>query len=123
MLNRLIAIILLVTLVGANLSRFIIFAGFEANQKFISENLCENKSRPWMHCNGHCYLMKKLKQTEDKEKKQERAEQKSRYQEVLPGERLTLAVRVTVFYATYPEYLPQNTIQRSFTVFHPPQLV
>ncbi|MBB6502374.1 hypothetical protein [Pedobacter cryoconitis] len=123
MLNRLIAVILLVTLVGANLSRFIIFAGFEANQKFIAANLCENKSRPWMHCNGHCYLMKKLKQTEDKEKKQERAEQKNRYQEVLPGEKLTLAVRISVFRITYPECLPQNTIQRSFAIFHPPQLV
>ena len=40
-----------------------------------------------MHCNGHCYLMNKLKQTQEKEKKQEREAQKSRYYEVLSVKR------------------------------------
>lgn len=123
MLNRLIAIVVLVTLIGANLSRFIVYAGFEANQQFIAANLCENKSRPWMHCNGHCYLMNKLRQTEEKEKKQERAEQKNRYHEVLPGETLKMAFKFPVFKLIYPECLLQNTVQRSFDIFHPPRNV
>lgn len=122
MLNRLIAIVVLVTLIGANLSRFMVYASFEANQKFIAENLCENKSRPWMHCNGHCYLMNKLKQTEEKEKKQERAEQKNRYHEVLPNEKLTIAFKVPVSRMNYPECFPENTVQRSFAIFHPPRI-
>ncbi|WP_313271161.1 hypothetical protein [Sphingobacterium sp.] len=31
---------------------------------------CENKSRPELHCNGQCVLMKKLKKQEEKESKQ-----------------------------------------------------
>ncbi|MGY0039015.1 hypothetical protein [Pedobacter sp. NJ-S-72] len=84
-----------------------VYASFEANQKFIAENLCENKSRPWMYCNGHCYLMNKLKQTEEKEKEQERAEQKNRYHEVSPNEKLTIDFKVPVSRITYPEYFPQ----------------
>jgi len=123
MLNRLIAIVVLVTLIGANLSRFIVYASFGANQKFIAENLCENKSRPWMHCNGHCYLMKKLKQTQEKEKQQERSEQKNRYHEVLPNEKLTIVFRVPDLSISYPEYLSKSTLQRSFSIFHPPRIV
>jgi len=123
MLNRLIAIVVLVTLIGANLSRFMVYASFEVNQTFIAENLCENKSRPWMHCNGHCYLMNKLKQTEEKEKKQERAEQKNRYHEVLPNEKLTIAFKVPVSRITYPECFPENTVKCSFAIFHPPRIV
>ncbi len=26
---------------------------------------CMNKSRPWMHCNGHCRLMQKLMKASD----------------------------------------------------------
>lgn len=70
MFNRFIAITLIVALVGANLSRFFVYAGFSANQKYIAQNLCINKNRPWLHCNGHCYFMKKVQQAEETEKKQ-----------------------------------------------------
>jgi hypothetical protein len=68
--NRLIAVCLLVALISSNFSRFFAYAGFEVNQKYIAENLCINKSRPWMHCDGKCYFMKKIKQAEENEKKQ-----------------------------------------------------
>lgn len=76
MINRLIAIILLLALVSANLSGFFIYAEFKANQKYIAAALCENRDRPQLHCNGKCYLMKKLKDAEEKEKKQEQEAQK-----------------------------------------------
>jgi hypothetical protein len=37
---------------------------FYLNQKEIAENECENKNRPEMHCNGKCYLAKKLKKAD-----------------------------------------------------------
>lgn len=36
----------------------------------IAEKLCINKDKPWMHCNGRCYLMNKVRQAEESEKKQ-----------------------------------------------------
>ncbi|EDM37837.1 hypothetical protein PBAL39_15469 [Pedobacter sp. BAL39] len=82
MINRLIAITLLVALISANLSRFVVYAEFKANQQYIAAALCENRDKPEMHCDGKCYLMKKLKEAEDKEKKQEQASQKKGAQDV-----------------------------------------
>src|ERR1700744_3502464 len=81
MLKRVIALLLIVTMVGANFSRFFIYAGFELNKKYIIANLCENRNRPWLHCNGKCYFMKKIKQAEQKEKSTENDAQKNLYQE------------------------------------------
>lgn len=68
--KRLFAFCLLTALISSCFSRFFALAAFEANQKYIAENLCVNKSRPWLHCNGHCYFMKKVHQAEENEKKE-----------------------------------------------------
>lgn len=38
---------------------------YSLNKNFIAENLCENKAKPEMHCNGKCYLSKKLAKGND----------------------------------------------------------
>ena len=45
---------------------------FYANQQSLTEKYCINKSKPKLHCNGKCYLQKKLNklnQTDTKENK------------------------------------------------------
>ncbi len=41
-----------------------------ANYEYISQELCENKDNPEMHCNGKCYLYKQTRaiQEEQEEK-------------------------------------------------------
>ena len=68
MFRGLIAFSLIFMMLTANFSRFFIYAGFELNKNYIASELCENRDKPMMHCNGKCYLMKKLKQAEEKEK-------------------------------------------------------
>lgn len=58
-----------------------VFAGFAMNQSYIASKLCENRDRPWMHCEGKCYLAKKLKQVEEKEKKHDQEVQKNLVQD------------------------------------------
>jgi hypothetical protein len=38
---------------------------YSINKGFITENLCENRLNPEMHCAGKCYLAKKLKKVND----------------------------------------------------------
>lgn len=38
-------------------------AGFIANYDYIKTEICENRDRPEMHCNGKCYLKKELAKT------------------------------------------------------------
>ncbi|WP_233506596.1 hypothetical protein [Flavobacterium sp. AG291] len=51
------------------------------NYDYIAKELCENKTKPQMHCNGKCHLMKELakaaeeqKQESDRKSAQENAE-------------------------------------------------
>ena len=70
MLRLLLAIFLIIALISASFSRFFVYASFHFNRTYITKELCENKNRPLMNCQGKCYLMKKLKQAEENEKKQ-----------------------------------------------------
>jgi hypothetical protein len=125
MLKKTITIGLLVALISSNFSRFFIYAGFELNQKYIAENLCVNKNRPWMHCNGHCYFMRKIKQAEENEKKQERSNQQNHYQEALPAiiPVSQLAFKEESPKRSYPKYATPNLIDRSYSILVPPKVV
>src|SRR4051812_12086763 len=82
MLKRLTAILLLIALITANFTYYFVYAGFELNKKYIATQLCENRNKPLLHCNGHCYFMKKINQAGDKEKSAGRQAQKNLFQEV-----------------------------------------
>jgi hypothetical protein len=123
MLNRCLAIVLLVALVSSNFSRFFIYAGFEVNQKYIASTLCENKARPWMNCNGRCYLMKKIKQAEEKEKKQERDDKRNQYQEALPAApTLALTIKRPAQRKSFPRLPAPGIIDRATPIFQPPKI-
>ncbi|CAN5258199.1 hypothetical protein BH09BAC6_BH09BAC6_03960 [soil metagenome] len=81
MLKRFTAYLLIFTLVGSNFSRLFVYAGFELNRGYIAAKLCENRDKPWLHCNGKCYFMKKIKQAEEKQGNEERQSQKNLFQE------------------------------------------
>lgn len=122
MLNRVVAFCLLFALLGSGFSRFFVYAGFEVNSKYIAENLCVNKSRPWMNCNGKCYLMNKLKQAAEKEKKQEREDLKSRYQQALPASAFRLTLKRPRVKISYPSVADPQVIQRAIEIFQPPKI-
>lgn len=122
MINRIVAICLLFSLIGSSFSRFFVYASFEVNQKYIASTLCENRDKPQLHCNGKCYLAKKLKQAEEKERKQEENAQKKGFQD-------NFLVKAIVQLRTPVYVLKKNTAreghfdlpQRSFDILHPPR--
>lgn len=38
---------------------------YELNKTYIAENICVNKNKPQLHCNGKCYLKKQLERTDN----------------------------------------------------------
>lgn len=122
MLRRLISLFLLLAVMSANFSRLFVYAGFGLNQKYIASTLCENRSRPWLHCNGKCYLMKKVKQAEEREKSEERQTQKSLFQDSfisttteIKFDACLLQVIATPYHAAFQSSSPG-------TIFRPPQI-
>ena len=41
-------------------SKWLMVAGYSMNKEYIAKNLCENRNKPALHCNGKCQLMKKM---------------------------------------------------------------
>ncbi len=44
-------------------------AYYNLNRDYIARVLCENRARPELHCDGQCYLAKKLKAQQDRQDK------------------------------------------------------
>jgi Na+/citrate or Na+/malate symporter len=121
MLLKPVSILLLLSLLTTSFANLFVFAGFELNQKYIAAELCENKNKPELHCNGKCFLMKKLKQAQDKEQKQERQAQKTQIQDALvvtPMVFKRYALAETKLHIPASTGMPQS-IKNS--IFHPPQ--
>ncbi len=127
MFKKLISIFLLFALIGSNFSRYVAVVSFEINKRYIAKNLCENRTRPQLHCNGKCYLMKKLKQADESEKKQAEKNELKNFEICLlqqpfqlsfaapyvDGEPLTLSSFYTFIYVSHPIN----------SIFRPPQIV
>lgn len=60
-------IFLTITIFLQTFSTYIIQADFFLNRSYIAKNLCVNREKPRMQCNGKCYLSKKLKEQENQD--------------------------------------------------------
>jgi hypothetical protein len=125
--KRLTAIFLLAALISSNCSLFFVYAGFEMNHKYIAENLCINRDKPWLHCNGKCYFMRRIKQAEENEKKQEAKDNLSRLEVSFFQEpyRVTFIepVILETNQNTFPRYTYQYHNAYIGTIFRPPKQV
>ena len=69
-MKKILVILLTLLIFIQPLSKVWIFVSFKINQDYIAKNLCENRAKPILKCNGKCQLMKKLKQADKDEEKQ-----------------------------------------------------
>jgi hypothetical protein len=119
---KLTAFLLIFSIISCSFSRFFIYAGFELNKNYIATKLCENRNKPWMHCNGKCYLVKRIRQAEEKQNAAEREAQKNMIQESY-CEAITEFKFYTQLLQVIP--IPNNCMElpkTHDTIFHPPQL-
>ncbi|MFY0252335.1 hypothetical protein ACDQ55_00125 [Chitinophaga sp. 30R24] len=96
---------------------------FEVNQSYIAKELCENRSKPQMHCNGRCHLRKELDRDAQQEKNNNNG--KDKYEVMFVESILTFDVshgytNHITFSSFYKDpYLPTWVN----TIFHPPQRI
>ncbi len=99
-------------------------AGYFIHYKYISEKLCENKSRPETHCNGKCVLKKELGKAaaEETGNKKDNSKKDSLYEfYVMPAsggtaQPLVLPVPVGTPMSRYNNY----SFLKTNSIFHPP---
>jgi hypothetical protein len=123
MFRQVVIYILVFSTLSANFTRFFIFAGFELNRHYIAANLCENIDEPWMHCEGKCYLEKKIKQTQESEKNDEHQSQKNLFQEAAISNSSPIKFQNQLLLIISTPYHLGGLTQFSGTLFRPPQIV
>ena len=52
--------LLMFLLLTQTFSKWLMVAEYCMNKEYIAKNLCENRNKPALHCNGKCQLMKKM---------------------------------------------------------------
>ena len=86
---------------------------------------CINKSRPKLHCNGRCAMMKKLKADEKKDADNPERKQENKNETFTPfilNSEMTETVR-TITINTYPVFDDNSIYKMQRSCFHPPDMI
>lgn len=105
-------------------SNAVIVGNYYLNRTAYSEN-CENKDKPWMHCNGKCQMRKQIQQEEkkDQENPERRADSKA---DVVLSSKSFFAnsdniLQITVLISKTTPLSIGTITSRGTDIFHPPQ--
>jgi hypothetical protein len=115
--------ILILLLVTQTFSKWVVVISFNLNRDYIAKNLCENRYRPVLKCNGNCVLMKKMKQ-EEKQEQNAPAPVKLEIASIVLSSRsffATAEAPVFIFSTSYT--FAGNSgkpVDRADAIFHPP---
>jgi len=69
LLKQILAILLFAGILFQTFNKELVIANYYLNKDYIAKNLCENRDKPQMHCNGKCHLCKQLNKTENNNQK------------------------------------------------------
>jgi hypothetical protein len=70
-LKKLLSISFLLVYLLAGLSPFLPYLEYALNHEYIANELCVNKARPELKCNGQCYLMLRMQEMVAEQQQQE----------------------------------------------------
>jgi hypothetical protein len=116
--------LLMFLLLAQSFGKCFVVIEYNLNKDFIAKNLCVNKARPKMHCNGKCQMMKKLAEEENQNSTNNNSS-KIRLQELVFSAEMNTPVPPAVSYITlsYGEDRPiLKHISPTVSIFHPPAL-
>lgn len=103
----------------------LLYLDFEIRRDYIVKNLCINRNRPQMHCNGKCYLAKKMAALEEQEKRQAERDYISQILDHVLDYQNQVAIPPQISYKVH-SLLSFNYVSPPFArvplddVFHPP---
>lgn len=116
--------ILILLVFAQTFSKWFVVLEYDLNKGFISKNLCINKARPKLHCNGKCQMMKKLAEEEKQNSSNNNTTRTKIYELVFNDEinRPALPV-ITYITLSYNEEPPLRKHKAPvISIFRPPAL-
>jgi hypothetical protein len=122
MLKQLVAILVFTGMLAQTFSRFFIIMDYELNKDYIAKNLCVNRNKPMMHCNGKCHMMKKMQQEEKKDQENPERKMENKFESIsFRIEDLLIIPPYIITSVTFPVFRENIHTDFSSSYFHPPQ--
>lgn len=123
MRKQLITIFLMLVWLCQLSDRYFVMFEFYINQEYVARNLCVNKDKPQLQCNGQCHLEKQLDEEEKREQNNPERRTDNKNEIVYDGS--SCITVITPAYTTLsvthnnPDCIG-TPIDQSQTIFHPP---
>jgi hypothetical protein len=117
--------LLMLLMLAQSFSKLFVVIEYNLNKDYIAKNLCINKAKLKLHCNGKCQMMKRLAE-EEKQNSSNNNSSKIKIQELVFSNEmnepiLPVVTYITLSYNEEPPLLKHNSPVCS--IFHPPALV
>ena len=122
MLRQLPVILLVIGFLGQTFSQCLILLDYQISRNYIAANLCENRDKPAMKCQGKCYLCKRLKNENKKDQDNPERRTENKFESIAFQRGFAMTHPSPIIIAVhFPAF--QETAYNSFTpdFFHPPQ--
>ena len=120
---KLIIVPLLILLIATQaFSKWVLLMEYEWNKEYIAQNLCDNRNRPQLNCEGKCELAKKMVE-EEKGPSSQNPNPKLKFQELIfASESLNMPINLSTgaLSALFDVYLLKLYPAPVFSIFHPP---
>ncbi|MFD2287789.1 hypothetical protein GJU39_16315 [Pedobacter petrophilus] len=102
--------------------QLIVYSAYQMNKDYITSVFCINKAHPELHCDGQCFLAKKLKDLDGKNKQTQ--ETLKRIVEADPEFRVLAINHHLPYFLIKSEslYLEKTIKDLSISIFHPPKM-
>lgn len=123
MFKRILIYFLISCTISNGAMQLVAYAGYQMNKEYITSVFCINKAHPELHCDGQCFLARKLKDLESKNKQAQ--ENIKRVAEAEPKFQ-TIAINQNIPYFIIKSesgYLEKPVKDLSASIFHPPKTV
>lgn len=123
MFKKILIYLLITCTVSNGAMQLVIYSGYKMNKEYITSVFCINKEHPELHCDGQCFLAKKLKELEGKNKQAQ--ENLKRVTEAEPKfQTIALNHHLPYFIITAENlYIEKPVKDLSISIFHPPKTV
>ena len=106
-----------------------VYLDFELRKDFIIKNLCENRFKPQLHCDGKCYLAKQLHKVAEGHAREEAQKQDDAFKKIIQDVFDEVALTISSVSISYFEridnahYQPNPTTDFTFSLLRPPAFV
>ena len=119
-MKKVAVIFILASLLVQSFSTLIILVNYQINKDYITQNFCENKSKPMMHCNGQCHLKKQLQKQEKNESTPVNPVKEKNVIQLFSQSQIFNFSDIETGSTIYSSYLLKEIKSSAPSVFHPP---